>query len=114
MPKLKMKRQGLLISAYTGKRSKVGDIVSVDPQRAILWTRKGWAEYAGKDAATKPETRIAPDIEVDGGDLSGSDDPDEMTTRELRDALRTRGETIPHNARKSELIALYKGEDESC
>lgn len=113
MPRVKFNRQGLLISAYTGVRSSIGGVADIDPQRAILWARKGWVEYVGKDSVSKPESRIAPEVEVESGDLSGSDDPDEMTTRELRDALRSRGETIPHNARKSELIALYKRENES-
>lgn len=114
MPKVNVKflRSNLLLSSQTGSRSVAGETGEVDPMRALHWARKGWVEYVSRAATRKPETRIAPEVETTRGELSGSDDPEEMTVRELRDALRARGEAIPHNAVKSDLIAMYRGDDE--
>jgi hypothetical protein len=84
-----------------------GDIVKVDPMTAFKLIRRGKAEKHVQKP-TDVEVRVHPTVSVEPGDLSGADTADEMTMRELRDALRARGIEIPYRARKQQLMELYE------
>ena len=89
---------------------KVGEEKKVMGNVAATLVKAGVAEYISKapianNRAFVPEVKTTVTVTDIAPDFIGFDD---LTVKELKSLLTEKGIAIPHNAKKSELIALLK------
>lgn len=117
--------KALVNKAYTDRITKklhlAGETVDLSEERAAELAGKGIVRTIAEpeapaeteeaaDAAPSPETDRG--AEAPGPDEEGADDPDEfedMTVKELRELIESRGGTARAKATKAELVEIAKG-----